>query len=224
MIKIPAPTSEQALLDRTASLAGKTIARVAAELGLSVPADQRHNKGWTGQLAELYLGATASTLAEPDFQFIGVELKTIPVNRHGRPAESTYVCTVELAQTAGLNWQDSVVRQKLARVLWLPVESEKSIPYPERRFGNARLWSPCPAQEAVLKNDWEEIMELVGTGCLDKVSSRQGQYLQIRPKAANAQMLGRYWSEEGVPNHTLPRGFYLRSSFTGTLLCGPYNE
>lgn len=203
-------------------LAGKTISRVATELDLIAPADQKRHKGWTGKLAELYLGATASTLAEPDFQQIGVELKTIPLNRHGRPAESTYVCTVTLATTTGLHWEASVVRQKLARVLWLPVESEKSIPYPQRRFGTAMLWSPDADQEAVLKNDWEEIMELVCTGGLDRISSRQGRYLQIRPKAANAVALGRSWSTEGVPEHTLPRGFYLRSSFTAMLL-GPGN-
>lgn len=217
MIAIHAPATEQELLDRAELLAGKTIARVAAELDLSAPPDQKRNKGWTGQLAELYLGATASTLAEPDFQQIGVELKTIPMNKQGNPAESTYVCTVALSDTTGASWDTCVVKKKLSRVLWLPVESEKSIPYTQRRFGTALLWSPDAGQEAVLKNDWEEIMELVCTGGLDKVSSLQGSYLQIRPKATNAVSLGKSWSAEGLPAYTLPRGFYLRSIFTRTL-------
>jgi DNA mismatch repair protein MutH len=216
--RIPAPASEPELLQRAAQLAGKTIAQVATELGLPCPSDQRRNKGWTGQLAEQYLGASATSLAEPDFRLIGVELKTIPLNRHGRPAESTYVCTLALNGTTGLEWTDSVVRRKLARVLWLPVESDQTLPYPQRRFGNARLWSPTAADEAVLANDWEEIMDLVSTGHLDKLSSRQGLYLQVRPKAANAASLGRAWSEEGTPMHTLPRGFYLRSRFTARVL------
>lgn len=218
MTRIPAPASEPELLQRAAQLAGKTIARVATELGLPFPADQRRNKGWTGQLAEQFLGASAASLAEPDFRLIGVELKTIPLNRHGCPAESTYVCTLALNGTTGMAWTDSVVSRKLARVLWLPVESDSSIPYPQRRFGNAQLWSPTPDDEAVLANDWEEIMELVCTGRLDKLSSRQGRYLQVRPKAANAASLGRSWSEEGTPVHTLPRGFYLRSRFTARVL------
>ncbi len=217
MIDIYAPATEQELLNRAELLAGKTIARVAAELDQSAPPDQKRNKGWTGKLAELYLGATASTLAEPDFQQIGVELKTIPINKQGNPAESTYVCTVALADTTGASWETSVVKKKLSRVLWLPVESEKSIPYTQRRFGSALLWSPDMDQEAVLKNDWEEIMELVCTGGLDKVSSLQGRYLQIRPKAANAASLAKSWSTDGRPAYTLPRGFYLRSIFTRTL-------
>ncbi len=215
---IQAPRSEQELLDRAGQLAGKTIAQAAAELGLVAPADQRRNKGWTGQLAECYLGATASTLAEPDFQQIGVELKTVPMSNPGRPAESTYVCTVSQSDIIGSRWKTSIVRIKLSRVLWVPVESDKSVPYPQRRFGTAQLWSPGAEQESVLQNDWEEIMELVATGSLDKVSSVQGRYLQMRPKAANAAALGKAWSKEGIPTYTLPRGFYLRTSFTRTIL------
>lgn len=218
MTRIPAPASESELVQRAAHLTGKTIAHVATELGLSFPADQRGNKGWTGQLAEHYLGASAASLAEPDFRLIGVELKTIPLNRHGRPAESTYVCTLGLNETTGLLWANSVVHKKLARVLWLPIESDATIPYPQRRFGNARLWSPTPEDEAILANDWEEIMELVCTGSLDKLDSRQGRYLQVRPKAANAASLGRSWSDAGIPEQTLPRGFYLRSRFTAQVL------
>jgi len=215
---IPAPATEQELLERVGLLAGKTIGRVAVELELAAPSDQKRNKGWTGQLAEHYLGATASTLSEPDFQLIGVELKTLPVNRQGNPAESTYVCTLALDQTIGSSWESSAVRKKLSRVLWLPIESDQTIPYTHRRFGTAILWSPTPEQESVLKNDWEEIMELVSTGNLDKVSSSQGRYLQIRPKAANAASLGKSYSSEGIPNQSLPRGFYLRSLFTRTVL------
>ncbi len=203
---------------RVGRLTGKTIAQAAAELGLVAPADQRRNKGWTGQLAERYLGATASTLAEPDFQQIGVELKTVPMRHAGQPAESTYVCTVSLSAIIGTRWETSIVRKKLTRVLWLPIESGRAIPYPQRRFGSAQLWSPDSKQESVLQNDWEEIMDLVVTGNLDKVSSVQGRYLQIRPKAANAVALGKAWSNEGTATYTLPRGFYLRSSFTRIIL------
>lgn len=214
----PAPASEQELLEKAEGLAGKTFAEVASELGLTVPADQNHHKGWTGEIAERYLGATASSLAEPDFQLIGVELKTLPLTSRNNPKESTYVCTVNLTDITGALWETSVVRKKLSRVLWLPVEAEKTLSFPGRRFGSAFLWSPRPEQEAVLKNDWEEIMEFIATGELDSVSSSLGQYLQIRPKAANAAALGKSYSREGLAVSTLPRGFYLRSSFTRSIL------
>ena len=211
------PATEQELLARSESLAGMTVSQIAKQVNLTVPENQNRHKGWIGSLAELYLGATASNLSEPDFQLIGVELKTIPMTKHHVPKESTYICTVNLTETSNINWQTSVVRKKLARVLWLPVESDKTISLKYRRFGNAFLWSPDMEQERILKNDWEEIMELICLGELDKVSASLGTFLQIRPKAANARSLGRTYSGAGQLSSTLPRGFYLRSSFTRSL-------
>ena len=214
---IDPPATEQELLTRTAMLVGMTLSQIAQQVNLSVPDDLSSHKGWTGKLAEIYLGATAANLSEPDFQSIGIELKTIPMANPGVPKESTYICTVNLTETSGISWQSCIVKKKLARVLWLPVESNKAIPLQYRRFGSAYLWSPDAEQERILRNDWEEIMELICIGDLDKVSSSLGRYLQIRPKAANADSLGRSYSKEGIMTATLPRGFYLRSSFTRTL-------
>ncbi|MGY8813750.1 MAG: DNA mismatch repair endonuclease MutH [Gammaproteobacteria bacterium] len=211
------PTTEQELLARIETLAGKTLSQVALMVNVDVPENQNTNKGWTGQLAELVLGATASNRSEPDFQHLGIELKTIPMSKPGIPKESTYISTVNLTKTTSIKWDTSTVRKKLARVLWLPVESDKTIPLKHRRFGNALLWSPNTRQEKIIRNDWEEIMELICSGDLDKISSSLGTYLQIRPKAANARSLGNSYSNEGVKSSTLPRGFYLRSSFTRTL-------
>lgn len=207
-------------MQRAGQLAGKTLGQIAETLGLSVPADQRRAKGWVGGLMERYLGATATSLSEPDFQYIGVELKTLPVNYNGRPKESTYVCTVPLMELSALNWESSNVKQKLAKVLWVPVEADPSISLARRRAGSPFLWTPNPEQEAILRGDWEELMEMVCLGELDQISSRQGRYLQIRPKAANARSLTRTITETGEFGLTLPRGFYLRPAFTYSLLKG----
>ena len=141
---------------------------------------------------ETILGASAGSLPEPDFQLIGVELKTIPLNAKGKPAESTYVCMVPLNAPAG-RWEDSVVYHKLARVLWVPVESDSAIPLTRRRIGRPHLWSPDTDQAVALANDWEELMELVGTGRLDEIDARLGVHLQIRPKARDASMRSWAW-------------------------------
>jgi len=211
------PATEEELLSRANNLAGKTLRQIAQELDIPMPPNLLRHKGWIGTLAERYLVATASTLAEPDFQRIGVELKTIPVNQSGLPKESTYVTTVTLSEITGSTWETSAVRKKLERVLWLPVESANMIPLAQRRFGSATLWSPTAEQDKILRIDWEEIMELVGTGKLDEVSSALGRYLQIRPKAANALSLGKFYANDGNPASTLPRGFYLRAGFTRSL-------
>lgn len=212
------PETETELLERAHAIAGHTLARIADTLGQGVPADMRHAKGWPGQLIELALGATATSRPEPDFQLIGVELKTVPVSQQGRPRESTYVCTVALDDRDGPRWEDSLVYKKLHRVLWIPLEAEPAIPLPQRRVGAPLLWSPGEEEAALLRRDWEELMDMVSLGRLDQLSARHGEVLQIRPKAANARALRKTTDEHGAPTLTLPRGFYLRSRFTAAIL------
>ncbi len=213
----PPPNTEQELLERANSVAGLRLEQVAAQAGWPCPADLRRNKGWIGQLLETILGASAGSLAEPDFQTIGVELKTLPVDTRGLPKESTYVCTVPLENSAG-SWEESWVHNKLRRVLWVPIEADPAIPLPQRRIGTALLWSPDPQQEAALKQDWEELMDMVCLGELEKITARHGSVLQIRPKAADAKSLT--WGIDASGNRvpTTPRGFYLRSRFTARIL------
>ena len=218
------PLSESELLARAERLAGLPLAQVAALLDQRVPPTLHNAKGWVGQLLETALGASAGALPEPDFRHIGVELKTLPLNPQGEPRESTYVCTVPLTGNTGLQWETSWVRRKLARVLWMPVEADPAIPLGERRLGMPLLWSPDPADEAVLRQDWEELMEMVVTGRLDELSARHGTWLQIRPKAANARARCHGYDAEGRLTETLPRGFYLRTAFTRRLLNRHYRR
>ena len=220
--RVPPPRSEAELLARADAVAGRTLGDVAADLGLRVPATTRRGKGWTGTVIEHALGASAGSLPEPDFRLIAVELKTIPIGAGRRPLESTYVCTVPLAGDAGPNWRDSNVWRKLARVLWVPFEGDRAIPLPARRIGAALLWSPSPEEEAALASDWETLMDWVVLGRVEEISAREGECLQIRPKAANAAARRRAIGSSGAWETTLPRGFYLRASFTAAILARHY--
>jgi len=212
------PTSEAQLRDRADAIAGRSLAALAAEQRCAVPADLRRAKGWVGTLIEASLGADAGSRPVPDFRLIGVELKTVPVDRHGRPRESTYVCTVPLLAREAPTWERSNVRRKLARVLWLPVEADPSLPIAERRVGSALLWSPSADEEAALRADWEELMDLICLGHIDQITARNGTHLQIRPKAADSHARRLGVDALGRFRPTSPRGFYLRSRFTAALL------
>ena len=221
-MSVSPPTTEAELLSRARELAGLTLAQIAEKFNQPVPKDTRHAKGWMGQLIEMTLGATASSLAEPDFQLLGIELKTLPLTASGKPKESTYVCTVPLTNLSEQHWENSWLKRKLSRVLWLPFEADKRIPLTERHIGNAIIWSPDEEETRQLQQDWDELMELVSFGQLDHISSHMGNYLQIRPKGANAKSLTMTQDEEGNTISTLPRGFYLRPEFTQRILSSHY--
>jgi len=208
------PSTQAELLARAQSLAGHTVAEIAAKAGREVPADLRRAKGFIGHLAEWATGAPGGSTAGPDFAKLGIELKTIPVSVAGRPTESTFVCTIDLRQITRTEWESSALRRKLAHVLWIPIESNAHVPLGARRFGQPLLWQPSDEDQAVLRADWEELVELIGRDDIDRVNARAGRYLQVRPKAANSRQRTRALDRDDVPIRALPRGFYLRRVFT----------
>jgi len=210
------PASEAELMERAREWAGWPLAAIAAECGVQVPADLRRAKGWIGQLLEAALGATGSSLPEPDFPGIGVEMKTLPVNEVGQPQESTYVCTAPLDGSLGTRWEASWVRRKLSRVLWVPVAMGSSLG--ERRLGQALLWSPNAEEEGLLRTDWEEHAATIALGELWQLDARRGRALQIRPKGASADSTTWTLDDEGEWTRAQAIGFYLRASFTGGIL------
>lgn len=212
------PQSEQELLTRAHAIAGFTLAQLAAEAGIKVPRDLRRDKGWVGQLIEWQLGASAGSRPEQDFPELGIELKTIPVDPRGKPLETTFVCVAPLVGISGQHWEASNVRNKLSRVLWIPVEGCRDIPIGERRVGMPLLWIPSAEEDALLRQDWEELMDMIVLGEVEQISARHGQVMQLRPKAANNKALTRAIGRSGQPIMTLPRGFYLKIPFTHALL------
>ncbi len=221
---MPRPQSETELLTRAQMLAGETLATLACKAEVAMPKDLRRAKGWVGQLLEWHLGATAGSKPEQDFQELGIELKTLPIDQAGKPLESTFVCVTPLIGVTGLRWDASNVRNKLSRVLWIPVEGSRDIPLAARRIATPFIWSPDAAQEAQLRQDWEELMELVALGQIESITAHHGEVLQLRPKAANGQALTSAIGRQGQLIQTRPRGFYLRTLFTQQLLRQAFNQ
>ena len=212
------PGDESELMDRAQQLAGMTLLDLARQTGQPLPAHPRRAKGWIGQTVERALGATGACRAVPDFPALCIELKTLPVDRRGRPRESTFVCTVDLTEIGDIEWESSRVRRKLARVLWVPVESEQALDFAARHLGHPLLWSPSPQEEAGLRSDWEELAGRIGRGELETVTGHMGRCLQVRPKAMNSSARRRSFDQQGAPSLAMPRGFYLRATFTHRIL------
>ncbi len=208
------PESVAQLLERAQTIAGLTLGELANFNQIKVPANFKRQKGWTGQLIELSLGATAGSKSQQDFAELGIELKTIPIDENGQPLETTYVCYAPLKNIAGVEWQTSNVRNKIRQVLWVPIDGRRHIPPQDRCIATPFLWSPTPEQDRQLQMDWEELMDMIALGQVENITARHGQYLQIRPKAADGKALTEATGNNGQRIQTRPRGFYLRKEFT----------
>lgn len=218
MQTVSPPTHVEQLEHRVKMISGMTLASLATSLGINIPMDLSREKGWVGQLLEQVLGASAGNKPEPDFIHLGIELKTLPIDSKGNPTESTYVCVVPLKHTEGLFWDNSLVKAKLNRVLWMPIEADKQIPLAQRRVGMGIFWQPSTSVELKLATDYNEFLEKISLGQVETITAHQGEVLQIRPKAANAAVLTQGIGDEGQSIRTLPRGFYLRPTFTRQIL------
>lgn len=206
-----APSNETELVLRARALSGRRVGELADALAIALPTEPRRAKGFVGQLVELALGADVDAGERPDFVKLGIELKTLPIGRNGRPAESTFCCSVDLGAAESARWEGSRLRRRLARVLFVPVESAKLGALPDRRFFSPILWSPSEDEKKTLRDDWQLLMGRLGAGL--PVSAHLGEALQLRPKARDARVQVRVRGDA-----RRPVAFYLRAGFTSVIL------
>lgn len=210
--------TEADLLNAAQAIEGWSFKQLAVHLGLTIPHAALSRKGWVGRAIETALSGSVNPRSEPDFASLGIELKTLPIKASGKPAESTFVTSISLLTLHQETWHTSMCFAKLRRVLWVLIEGDRSIPFSDRRIGQALLWSPSLEEEAILKQDWDELTFLMNSGRLDEVHAGLGEYLQVRPKAADGKALRYAYDAAGEKHFTLPRGFYLRTCFTGKII------
>ena len=210
--------TERELITKASLLRGTTLGELARQYELTVPSNTIKSKGWVGELLELALGATAGNRSVPDFESLGIELKTLPLTAQLQPKESTFVCSAPISNISASDWESSSVCKKLDKVLWVPFEADTSIDISLRRVGNIFLWSPSSQDIQILKRDWEEHMETIALGQIEEIDGRRGEYLQIRPKGYSSKDRTKTFDLDGAPLMSNPRGFYLRTLFTRKIL------
>ena len=197
---------------------GTTLADLADGLGLPVPVGARATKGWSGQIIERELGGGGSAVHGPDFEELGVELKTTPVRGDLIPLESTAVCHIDPIAIAGESWETSYVRRKLAKVLFVALrvpDSARSVG--DRVVVGVRLWSPSSDEEALLRADFELfVRDYFRQGRAAEITGHLGKVLQVRPKARDSDDLRAAFGPDGKPVRIGKSGFYLRPGF----VCG----
>lgn len=217
-VTMPAPTSVADLWQRATDLCGWRLGDLAEELEVPIPPSNLYGKGWAGQLVERALGVRANSDAEADFVEFGIELKTVPLSLTGEPLESTYVTRVPMHDLARETWENSSLRNKLMKILWIPLIGPRGGPLPDRTIGRAQLWTPSAEQELMIQADWRDLLELVRMGQSEDLHGRLGVCLQVRPKGANARARVKGVDGEGFSAQVAPLGFYLRPNFVAEIL------
>jgi DNA mismatch repair protein MutH len=209
-----------ALLAHARALVGVELGALADSLGLPVPVGRVRTKGWSGQVIEHELGVAVGGMRGPDFEALGIELKTVPVTPALVPLESTAVCQIDPIAIAGESWETSYARAKMARVLFVALEvppGARSVG--DRRVAAVRLWAPSPEEDAVLRADFELLVrDFFRRGRAAEITGHLGAALQVRPKGRDAADLRDAYDADGRPTRIGKMGFYLRPAFVARIL------
>lgn len=212
------PQNIEELQERLHQIAGFTLAELAGQANIPLPISPLHGKGFQGELIERYLGASAPGLPIPDFPDLNIELKTVPVDENFRPLESTFICSAPLNEASARRYEDSILCHKISRVLFVFVVSPRNFSYEERYVAGFHFWSPDCDEERLIREDFEELYEMVATGHVDDITARMGTVIQMRPKAADGKALTDCPGPDGTLIKVRPRGFYMRRAFMEELL------
>ncbi len=215
---ITPPQNFDELVGRLNFICGKNLTQLASFAKIPMPIDTLHGKGFTGELIEKCLGANAANQSIPDFPELGVELKTIPVDDELSPLESTFLCYAPLLDIRHFTFETSPLYSKITRVLFVLVRASRELDFDERVVLGYFFYSPDEKELGCIRNDFNELYELIKTGNVDKINARIGQVIQMRPKGANGKALTECIGHNGEIIKTRPRGFYMRRAFTKKLI------
>ena len=214
------PQNTEQLKERLFSIMGKSLSELATFAKIALPVSPVHGKGFQGELIERLLGASAPGLPIPDFPNLGIELKTVPVSADFKVLESTFFCSAPLNEMRVRRFEESILFHKISRVLFVFFVAPRDFAYEKRYVAGFRFWSPSKEDLAVIRQDYDELMEKVSLGLVEEISARNGNVIQMRPKAANGQALTDCVGPAGTMIKVRPRGFYMRRIFMQNLIDG----
>ena len=202
---------ELSLLAHAKKLEGHTFREVlelgVAPAGVSREYNSRRYKGGMGTLIEeRYFGYRANSDARADFPDAGVELKTtcLDVKRDGSPVagERLVLTMIPFDRPIEDELACSHLWAKVGRILLIYYRRDKSVDAYDQVIEHVALFTPPPADMAVIEQDYREICELVRCGRAQELSEGKTRYLGACTKGATAASS---WSKQYYPPHALAK-------------------
>ena len=218
LLKLSQPKTRADLIKRLDLIMGRSLSELAFLSGVDSPYNNRAGKGFAGQLTEIFLGADAGTLSEPDFTNLGIELKTLPVGFDLMPAQSTFLCMADLNPERFIPFEQSHLYHKLRHMLFVILLAPKGAKITERRILGYFFFKPDNQTLKLFEQDYNEFNELILNASAREIDGSAGNVIQMRPKAAASSEYIKVRDVSGNFTTTYPRAYYLRPWFTKKLM------
>ena len=197
-------------------LVGKTLREATGASSIEDPASR---KGSLGNAVEYYyFKFDPNSDPNPDFNEVGIELKTTPLKRTKAgnlvSKERLVLSMINYMDVVNETWETSSVLKKSDKILLLSYLYEPDTNPVDYEFYLAELWSIPDEDLYTIKRDWETVVNKIRSGHAHEISSGDTLYLEACTKAANADVR-RPQPFSDIP--AKPRAWALKQSYMTTV-------
>jgi DNA mismatch repair protein MutH len=208
--KDPEGEFEAVTLARLESIEGQTIAAVAASLGRQVG----RGKSAAADVIRALVGQKAKGRIG-DFDRFGVELKTLPIDRRGRPVERTSFPAFVHEELAFETWEASDLLGRLNRILFVPLYRDKGQEQATAVVRPAFFWSPTETELVGISEEWSRICDLIlAHKSRDLPKESQTRFIHVRTHGRNSR------DQEPAPGgfDVTRKSFWLNLDYVETII------
>ncbi len=138
----------------------------------------KNDKGIIGKIIENIFQIKNKNDSDADWNDIGLELKTIPLNKKLNPKELTKICIIK-KNNIKVNWEKSQVYKKIKNILWIPYEGSVKIAISKKRILIPFIYTLTNKEEKIIKNEWEIIIESFLFCNNNNFFIKEGEFLKL---------------------------------------------
>jgi DNA mismatch repair protein MutH len=201
-------TFEEATEARFRPFIGLTITELSEKLDCFRTSPGQN--GFFRQLAVKILSRSDQTI--PELEKAGIEMKTIRLNRRGRPREAMSFPGFKYLEIVDQEWEESSFFEKLeSRFLFVVFQEDES---GVERLQRVTYWNMPYQDRLEAQRVWEDTKRRVQIDASDLPRTRESRVAHVRPKAANAK------DTIPTPQGTMlvKKCFWLNSSYIAEVL------
>lgn len=211
---------EDIISDRFEPFIGMTAEEIGKEFGITF---NDNDKGKAPTAARAIMGAFGTKRID-EFEKANIEMKTIPLNLSGVPAESMSFPAFNVSDLLTQDWEaeddtenvNALKRKIQKRFLLVVFQTDKNRPDRKKTLRRVMFWTMPASDLETVKKVWEEARRALELSKFDKLPKiSDGKIIHVRPH----EKLGK---ERGNKNDKLPDGtiittqsFWLNAKYVG---------
>lgn len=207
--------SIESIVEYAMKLEGKTLRQMT---GLDTIDDPRQRRGSFGNaVEEYYFKYDINNNQAPDFDKVGLELKTTPLKRnsHGElvAKERLVITNIDYMEVISEGFEGSHFLEKVSDVLLITYLYEKDKSPLDYTIELVARWGLPEEDLPQIRHDWETVVDKVRSGHAEDISSSDTLYLEACTKAANSEVRRRQPFSAVLAK---PRAWALKASYMTT--------